>query len=436
MVSIEAWRSHHVCQTRFDMFWRYSLRERLDVGQLQSLWTGGHPSCSAKGGERIFKCLAPCCWKPHEQATEFRWDQMTSNADALCSREFFLRYACKCRRRPTDSVDCEFETKTNLEFNESGHGCTLPLTNGSGSPQPFEAAIPWHCTLSHSPLPAATWSLRLCLMPWLQPWRARDLSLSRWEVLLLVCKSIFFAAPLQCCCNAPAIPGHLNAMKKNEHWYRCEGMWRCLNAQIPSNPNPMIPDASWLVWPRCSSSSSATLVRRASSSLIWRTAVVLRKRVKKPARSAAKFQQNHCYHRCSLHILRFDMIWHDLTWRLFRWHSKLELRFQIVESSLVIMFLAPLACNGLNSTGCKDCTITMADADLVAMAEGKLDGMQAFMGGKLKIKGNMMLAQKLQSILEAAKWRMWRWRWRWSVSRHEEAIMCVRQVLTCFDGIV
>ena len=53
----------------------------------------------------------------------------------------------------------------------------------------------------------------------------------------------------------------------------------------------------------------------------------------------------------------------------------------------------------------KDCTITMADADLMAMAEGKLDGMQAFMGGKLKIKGNMMLAQKLQSILEAAKWR-------------------------------
>ncbi|CAE7611682.1 HSD17B4 [Symbiodinium sp. CCMP2592] len=53
--------------------------------------------------------------------------------------------------------------------------------------------------------------------------------------------------------------------------------------------------------------------------------------------------------------------------------------------------------------GSADCTITMADADFMAMAEGKLDGMQAFMGGKLKIKGNMMLAQKLQSILEAAK---------------------------------
>eukprot|EP00420_Gonyaulax_spinifera_P033828 CAMPEP_0197870222 /NCGR_PEP_ID=MMETSP1439-20131203/978_1 /TAXON_ID=66791 /ORGANISM="Gonyaulax spinifera, Strain CCMP409" /LENGTH=100 /DNA_ID=CAMNT_0043489111 /DNA_START=88 /DNA_END=386 /DNA_ORIENTATION=+ len=39
-----------------------------------------------------------------------------------------------------------------------------------------------------------------------------------------------------------------------------------------------------------------------------------------------------------------------------------------------------------------DCTITMKDDDLMAMSEGKLDGMQAFMGGKLKIKGNMMLA--------------------------------------------
>ena len=44
----------------------------------------------------------------------------------------------------------------------------------------------------------------------------------------------------------------------------------------------------------------------------------------------------------------------------------------------------------------------MAEADFVAMAEGKLDGMQAFMSGKLKIKGNMMLAQKLAPILDSA----------------------------------
>ena len=40
-----------------------------------------------------------------------------------------------------------------------------------------------------------------------------------------------------------------------------------------------------------------------------------------------------------------------------------------------------------------DCIITMAVTDMIAMAEGKLDGMQAFLSGKLKVKGNMMLAQ-------------------------------------------
>merc|ERR1711933_699510 len=45
-----------------------------------------------------------------------------------------------------------------------------------------------------------------------------------------------------------------------------------------------------------------------------------------------------------------------------------------------------------------DVTITMADADMVAMAAGKLNGMQAVMAGKLQIKGNMMLAQKIKSI--------------------------------------
>ena len=64
--------------------------------------------------------------------------------------------------------------------------------------------------------------------------------------------------------------------------------------------------------------------------------------------------------------------------------------------------------NGNGSTtrgdGAKpDVTIIMKDADFAAMAEGKLDGMSAFMSGKLKIKGNMLLAQKLGDILESAK---------------------------------
>ena len=43
-----------------------------------------------------------------------------------------------------------------------------------------------------------------------------------------------------------------------------------------------------------------------------------------------------------------------------------------------------------------------AETDFVAMAEGKLDGMQAFMSGKLKIEGNIMLPQKLEPILDSA----------------------------------
>ena len=40
-----------------------------------------------------------------------------------------------------------------------------------------------------------------------------------------------------------------------------------------------------------------------------------------------------------------------------------------------------------------------ASGDFVDLATGKLDGTMAFMSGKLKIKGDMGLAMKLQNIL-------------------------------------
>mmetsp|Transcript_1112 Transcript_1112/g.1263 ORF Transcript_1112/g.1263 Transcript_1112/m.1263 type:complete len:419 (-) Transcript_1112:62-1318(-) len=49
-----------------------------------------------------------------------------------------------------------------------------------------------------------------------------------------------------------------------------------------------------------------------------------------------------------------------------------------------------------------DCTITISDNDYFNMATGKLNAMQAFMQGKLKISGNMGLAQKLNIITAAA----------------------------------
>ncbi|KAL1499490.1 hypothetical protein AB1Y20_011693 [Prymnesium parvum] len=50
-----------------------------------------------------------------------------------------------------------------------------------------------------------------------------------------------------------------------------------------------------------------------------------------------------------------------------------------------------------------DCTITISDANFMAMASGKLTGMAAFMGGKMKLKGNMGLAQKFGALLDSSK---------------------------------
>ena len=45
-------------------------------------------------------------------------------------------------------------------------------------------------------------------------------------------------------------------------------------------------------------------------------------------------------------------------------------------------------------------TIAMASNDFADMVEGRLDGIAAFMGGKLKVKGDMMLAMQLQTLLK------------------------------------
>ena len=58
---------------------------------------------------------------------------------------------------------------------------------------------------------------------------------------------------------------------------------------------------------------------------------------------------------------------------------------------------------GKVKSGKADITITIADDDMLDMASGKLNPQQAFMKGKLKIKGNMGLAMKLGKVMEAAK---------------------------------
>lgn len=46
------------------------------------------------------------------------------------------------------------------------------------------------------------------------------------------------------------------------------------------------------------------------------------------------------------------------------------------------------------------CTVTMAAADFKAMVAGQLNPVAAFMGGKLRLDGDMALAMKLQSLLK------------------------------------
>ncbi len=50
-----------------------------------------------------------------------------------------------------------------------------------------------------------------------------------------------------------------------------------------------------------------------------------------------------------------------------------------------------------------DVTLTMEDDDLVSLLKGDLNGMTAFMTGKLQLDGDMMLAQRMTSFFDAAK---------------------------------
>ncbi len=46
-----------------------------------------------------------------------------------------------------------------------------------------------------------------------------------------------------------------------------------------------------------------------------------------------------------------------------------------------------------------DCTISVDKDDFIALTNGDLNPMMAFMGGKIKVDGDMSVAMKLQSLL-------------------------------------
>ncbi|KAI8871867.1 sterol-binding-like protein [Ramicandelaber brevisporus] len=50
-----------------------------------------------------------------------------------------------------------------------------------------------------------------------------------------------------------------------------------------------------------------------------------------------------------------------------------------------------------------DVIMAMKDEVFMDLATGKINGQKAFLSGKLKLKGNMMLAPKLEAVLKSAQ---------------------------------
>ena len=55
------------------------------------------------------------------------------------------------------------------------------------------------------------------------------------------------------------------------------------------------------------------------------------------------------------------------------------------------------------TAGNADLTVTMEDDDLVQLMKGELNGMTAFMTGKLQLEGDLMLAQRMTGFFDASK---------------------------------
>lgn len=48
-------------------------------------------------------------------------------------------------------------------------------------------------------------------------------------------------------------------------------------------------------------------------------------------------------------------------------------------------------------------TLSLSDADFASLVAGKANAQRLFMGGKLKIKGNIMKATKMEPVLKKAQ---------------------------------
>lgn len=89
-----------------------------------------------------------------------------------------------------------------------------------------------------------------------------------------------------------------------------------------------------------------------------------------------------------------------------QWSKKITRMFSFTFSFICFIYCIAMDLKNANvycgkPEGKPNTTLTVSDEDFLQLAEGKLNPQQAFMKGKLKITGNIMMAQKLAPLLKA-----------------------------------
>lgn len=82
--------------------------------------------------------------------------------------------------------------------------------------------------------------------------------------------------------------------------------------------------------------------------------------------------------------------------------SDSTIQFNISKPHNVVIKSGTCTLNEGNAAN-PDVTITMEDDDFVALMKGELNGMTAFMTGKLQLDGDLMLAQRMATMFDASK---------------------------------
>jgi putative sterol carrier protein len=75
------------------------------------------------------------------------------------------------------------------------------------------------------------------------------------------------------------------------------------------------------------------------------------------------------------------------------------IKFDFGDQGSVILDAAQIPNQVSKSGADPDCTMVISIDDFMAMADGSLDGVSAFMTGRLKVQGDMGIAMKLGGIL-------------------------------------